>query len=585
MQIISTSLRFSFRKQILCMTFVLLTVFVGALYYSSQNILMTSLSHQFLMQANSLSVQVKSKLKSALLAEDMSSVAAAAETILGLERVDYIHVFSYDESLLERYSSDYPQRDFNLDGSFLDVDDGFYDASYLIDASGVTIGKVLLSFSIDSVQSELVSVKRQLAVCALVLMALSLWGIWLMTGKLSGRIKALEKATHHFIDGKKNIVLPDKGDDEIAATGRAFKSMMWQIREKYEAMNLSPDGIVLVSANQRITHTNKALITILGERAGHLSGKPIAEFKRLLLDVLDREVHADIQDFEALKALPEITVEVPRLKILRCICKCVDSPDGQTFSEVFYLRDITQESEVDRMKSEFLTTAAHELRTPLASVMGFSELLMHNNYDVDKVHLIAETINRQSVNLKHLVDDLLDIARIEARGCDAVTLSLATAKKVVDECCELISGDDKSCELVYDSEQCVWPRLMMDANRIQQAMMNILTNAYKYSDDNGLVIVDTIELVDEFDLAWFGIRVTDQGIGMNQEQLARVGEKFYRADNAGSIPGTGLGIALTSEILALHDGHIEITSQLGQGTQVTLWIPVAQQTEQEARTG
>jgi signal transduction histidine kinase len=69
---------------------------------------------------------------------------------------------------------------------------------------------------------------------------------------------------------------------------------------------------------------------------------------------------------------------------------------------------------------------------------------------------------------------------------------------------------------------------------------------------------------------------------MSQEQLARVGEKFYRADNAGSIPGTGLGVALTSEILALHDGHIEITSQLGQGTQVTLWIPVVEQSTKAA---
>jgi signal transduction histidine kinase len=413
-------------------------------------------------------------------------------------------------------------------------------------------------------------------------MGLGLWGIWLLAGRLSARIKALEHATLQFSAGKKDISLPLKGDDEIAATGRAFKSMMWQIREKYEAINLSPDGVLLVSSNQRINHTNKALVSILGERAEHLSGKPFAEFKRLLIDVLDRRRHPHIVSFEELIALPEITVDVPELKVLHCIRKRVDSPDGHSSSEVFYFRDVTQETEVDRMKSEFLNTAAHELRTPLASVMGFSELMMNNNYSEDTVKMLAETINRQSMNLKHLVDDLLDIARIEARGGDSVNLTLGTARSLVDECCETITVNDNSCDLHYEAAQCVWPQLMLDENKIKQALMNILTNAFKYSRENGLVVVDTIQLTDEFEVVWFGIRVTDQGIGMSQEQLARVGEKFYRADNAGSIPGTGLGVALTSEILALHDGHIEITSQLGQGTQVTLWIPVVEQSTKAA---
>lgn len=228
------------------------------------------------------------------------------------------------------------------------------------------------------------------------------------------------------------------------------------------------------------------------------------------------------------------------------------------------------------MKSEFLTTAAHELRTPLASVMGFSELLMMNDYDQEKTRYVAETINRQSQNLKRLVDDLLDIARIEARSDGVLKLEKGDARTVVSECCELISGGDKQCELIYQSEQSAWCQIWFDTNKLKQALMNILSNAYKYSQEGGVVIVDTLLQQDNQEEAdWFGIRVTDQGIGMSEEQLAHVGEKFYRADDTGSIPGTGLGMALTSEIISLHNGHMDITSQLGQGTQVTLWIPSA----------
>lgn len=260
--------------------------------------------------------------------------------------------------------------------------------------------------------------------------------------------------------------------------------------------------------------------------------------------------------------------------MLKCIKKRVNSSAGDAFSEVFYLRDITHESETDRMKSEFLTTAAHELRTPLASVMGYSELLMVNEYPEEKTKFVADTINRQAQNLKHLVDDLLDIARIEARSNDALQLNQGSVQQLVKDCCDNIVATDSHCELIFEPDNCEWPVIEFDEQKLEQAVMNILSNAYKYSNQGGIVIIDTVVLNQEIDgLSWFGIRITDQGIGMNQAQLSRVGEKFYRADNAGSVPGTGLGMALTCEILALHSGHLDITSQPNQGTQVTLWIP------------
>ncbi|MTI63450.1 ATP-binding protein [Methylophaga sp.] len=566
----------SFRLKTLGLTFLLFMVFLLVVYFTSQKILVSSLSKQFLVQTESLTELIRTTLKPNVLSENLPAVNDGASSILAMEQVDYIQVYSYDKPLIELRSADYPERVFRADSNLMNARDGFFDVVYPFEVEGTTVGKALLSFSINEERALLLEASRKLATAAIVMTLIALLVTWILAGRIARRIQLLEHASNRFAAGDDDFVLPLEGNDEIASTGRAFEHMMWQIREKYEAINLSPDGILLVSSNKRITYTNPALISILGAGAKNLCGKPVREFEALLVSMLDKRVHADVKWLDSLIDLSDFRVHTPEFKILRCIRKQVESPDRQTFSEVYYLRDITHESEVDRMKSEFLTTAAHELRTPLASVMGFSELLIMNEYDQEKTRFVAETINRQSQNLKHLVDDLLDIARIEARSDGVLKLEKGSAATVVSECCELIAGGDKQCQLIYQPDETPWAPIWFDANKLKQALMNILSNAYKYSQEGGIVIVDTVLQQDQEDGAdWFGIRVTDQGIGMNEEQLAHVGEKFYRADNAGAIPGTGLGMALTSEIISLHNGHMEITSQLGQGTQVTLWIPTA----------
>ena len=585
MRLMERQINVSFRFKTLCLTFLLLVSFLLVLYFTSQKILISSLSKQFLIQADSLTELVKTTLKPHVLSENLEAVNAAAKSILKLDDIDYIQVFSYDAPLTEMQSTAYPQRDFRLDKNLLEARDGFFDVAYLFDIEGTTVGKVRLSFSIAQERALLLEANQKLAIAALGMTLAGLLVTWLLAGRIANRIHLLEKASKRFADGHDDIELPLDGNDEIASTGRAFEQMMWQIREKYEAVNLSPDGILLVSANKRIRYTSPALINMLGKQASGLCGKPLSAFENCLLDRLDSRTHEGIVSLDELLSLPEFQILSPEFKILRCIRKQVESPAGNSYSEVFYLRDITHESEVDRMKSEFLNTAAHELRTPLASVMGFSELLMMNDYDKDKIRSVAETINRQSQNLKALVDDLLDIARIEARSNDVLNLEHGTAQAVVAECCRLMAGDDKDCQLVFESGSCVWPQILFDEHKLKQAVMNILSNAYKYSEESGLVTIDSLFIDDKDDIPWFGIRVTDEGIGMSQDQLAHVGEKFYRADNTGSIPGTGLGMALTREILKLHQGHVEVTSQLGQGTQVTLWLPVAEQIMEEQAHG
>jgi signal transduction histidine kinase len=112
-----------------------------------------------------------------------------------------------------------------------------------------------------------------------------------------------------------------------------------------------------------------------------------------------------------------------------------------------------------------------------------------------------------------------------------------------------------------------------DRQKMGQAFLNVLSNAYKYSPQGGAVRVSFPSRVDEHGMQWVAVQVEDEGMGMSPEQLAHVGERFYRADKSGNIPGTGLGMSIVTEMMKLMGGDIEVHSVLGQGTRVALWMP------------
>jgi signal transduction histidine kinase len=245
--------------------------------------------------------------------------------------------------------------------------------------------------------------------------------------------------------------------------------------------------------------------------------------------------------------------------------------DGAWPAPVLYVRDITHETEVSRLKSEFLTTAAHELRTPLASIHGFSELLLRRPYDEATRREMLQTIHGQSTVLSHLVQELLDLARIEARAGLDFKLRLQPLRPLLESVLKdfRVAGDERepTCELMDRL-----PLVDVDETKFRQALANVLGNAYKYSPDGGAIEVRT-RLHGTADGEEVGIEVTDHGIGMSAEDSAQAFERFFRADLSGHIPGAGLGLALVQQIMQHHRGRAELHSALGVGTTVTLWLP------------
>jgi signal transduction histidine kinase len=225
------------------------------------------------------------------------------------------------------------------------------------------------------------------------------------------------------------------------------------------------------------------------------------------------------------------------------------------------------------MKSEFLTTAAHELRTPLASVHGFTELLLAEEFPRDISREMLTTMHRQSSLLVKLVNELLDLARIEARAGKDLQIELLPLVPLLQEVVEGFYLESAPRQVVLDlSTEAVW--VAADRVKLVQAVNNVLSNACKYSPQGNSIHVQLL-VREGRQGREIGVSITDQGIGMSEPQLARIFERFFRADPGGAIGGTGLGMTLVKEFLELMGGSVEVTSALGAGTTVTLWLQAA----------
>lgn len=379
-----------------------------------------------------------------------------------------------------------------------------------------------------------------------------------------------------------------EGPDTLEQVSRLVARVVDQLKRHGEHLDaifaLSPDGFVSLDEFGRINHVNAAFTRLTGLSESAALGLNEAELElrlNLLMPSGARMPH--LSELRAQSTLKSHKRKLPRIELERPTQRVIELQWRQgapgAISQVLYLRDVTYETEVDRLKSEFLSTAAHELRTPMASIIGFSELLMMRDYPGPRRTELLQTVHRQAERMAAIVDELLDLARIEARrGKDFLIERV--------DLCTLIEEAVHDFSVPSGRQAPMWQRAAsaqwvdIDRGKVLQSFGNILGNAYKYSPEGGAVEVRLVrgelEQVSTARSA-VGIQIVDHGIGLTPQQLARIGERFYRADTSGRIPGTGLGVSIVQEILHLLGGDLEFKSEYGQGSTVTLWLPLAQE--------
>ncbi|MEJ7750234.1 MAG: ATP-binding protein [Thermoleophilaceae bacterium] len=233
---------------------------------------------------------------------------------------------------------------------------------------------------------------------------------------------------------------------------------------------------------------------------------------------------------------------------------------------VWTLRDITERARLDRIKSDFVATASHELRSPLTSIKGFVELLERSDSLGDREREFVGVILQSTDRLVDLVNDLLDVARLEA-GRMEVHPRLFDLAELVREVAALMDPrvEAKDQQLELDLPPSL-PRALADPVRVRQIVTNLISNAHQYTAEGGMITVVADQATPQLELT-----VSDTGRGMSAEDLESVFDRFVRRDDGGT--GTGLGLSIVRSLVELQGGTIEVSSEVGEGTTFTVRLP------------
>lgn len=246
------------------------------------------------------------------------------------------------------------------------------------------------------------------------------------------------------------------------------------------------------------------------------------------------------------------------------------------------LHDVTESFELDKSRREFIATVSHELGTPLTGIKGATETIVANpDMPSDIKNHFLDMVISESDRMTHIVHDLLVLSRLDNNRTNWNPVSFSVTE-LIDKCCLVLSSEAKKSgqELVYIKNDDVLPEIIADREKIEQILINIVQNAIKYTQEQGKIFIcsDFCEVTDVGKLEqgkYFKLSVTDNGMGIPEEDLPHIFDRFYRVEKARNSDkgGTGLGLAIAKELAEAHGGTICIQSKLHIGTTVDIYLP------------
>ena len=430
---------------------------------------------------------------------------------------------------------------------------------------------------IDNIQSQLFQTKILLIIFIIgyTIISILIGGFVLksVVSPMKKLIKSAEKiASGENVKLEENIQnLGNAGD--VGDLENAFSIVTNELNQKLSEVNRQKrqietillhmtDGIIAFDMQGSIIHINPAAKTLLELRDKDNTFEKI--FKKLDIDI----------NIEKIIYLENWTSSEQRKNVGNKYVNILFAPfqdeNDRPAGVIALIQDITEHVKLDNMRKEFVADVSHELKTPITSIMGYSDTLLEGDYDEDTRKKFLNVISSEARRMARLVTDLLTLSRYDNKKITKESTSFDLGE-LVKKCQEKLRFEiEKKGHNVECFVTASVPPVIADKDGIERVVLNILSNAIKYTPDNGIIKVYVGFVYND---AY--IKIIDNGIGIPEEDIERIFERFYRVDKARSreLGGTGLGLSIAKEILDKNKGSIDIKSKVGKGTEVVIRIP------------
>lgn len=371
--------------------------------------------------------------------------------------------------------------------------------------------------------------------------------------------REVDKARREFEGARQRYEVVEKMYKEVESEKKQTEAVVRSIAE----------GLVVVNKKGEVLLMNPTAEKLLGVKKETRIGRNILEdLPDELLVSLTRQAGDDGEKMIELKSKDENTK-----KVIRSSTAVIQNEDGDTVGMVNILTDVTKQRELDEVKNKFVSNVTHELRTPIVAMQKATALLLNqstgnlNDHQINFLNIVSRNLG----HLSRLVEDLLDIARVDSGKLKFKPVA-GRIDKVVHEVCDTLDTWAKSKDLtiVRDVSKGL-PEFPFDPDKITQVLNNLIGNAIKFTPSGGRVTV-SVRCPREHER--IEVKVSDTGVGIDPTNLPRVFGRFEQFGDQQGISGTGLGLSIAKEIVERHGGQIDVASELGKGAVFSFWLPL-----------
>ncbi|MBI5559185.1 MAG: PAS domain-containing protein [Deltaproteobacteria bacterium] len=450
-------------------------------------------------------------------------------------------------------------------------------------------GVLRVSGPVTAIDRTIKSIKIKIAGGAIVAVLAAILITLLVSRRISKPLEEMKQSAERFSRGDFSQRMSlDHGKSaslEVAALAAALDSMAEQLNERIRTIlrqrneleavfSSMSEAVLAVDTEEKIINLNKAAAVLFAVEQKSVQGKLLQEVVRNVdLQHQVKQILANPEPLEDEIALRYGDDE----RFLQTNGVPLHDGSGKIIGVLVVLNDVTRLRRLENVRRDFVANVSHELKTPITSIKGYVETLLEGAIDdrEDALHFLR-IVARQSERLYAIIEDLLALSRIEKQSEDReVDLRAGELYQVLAEAvltCKM-KADEKRIHIALHCPDTL--RVRMNSTLLEQAMVNLVVNAIKYSDEGSEVVVRAEEKKSGDGGRGIVISVQDFGVGIARKHLPRLFERFYRSDKARSrkVGGTGLGLAIVKHIAQAHGGDVSVQSHEGKGSTFFIHLP------------